>query len=60
MKRSQLVLALFFSLSPITVHALSLEEGLKIIAETGRDVQIARSDEDVARVCRSFSAGSAI
>ncbi|MCK9419738.1 MAG: TolC family protein [Nitrospirae bacterium] len=49
MKRSQLVLALFLSLLPLTAHALSLEEGLKIITETGRDVQIARSDEDVAR-----------
>ena len=36
-------------LSPFNVHALSLEEGLKIITETGRDVTIARSDEDVAR-----------
>jgi outer membrane protein len=49
MKRSQCILALFLSLLPFTVHALSLEEGLTIIIETGRDVQIARSDEDVAR-----------
>jgi outer membrane protein TolC len=49
MKRSHLVLALFLSLFPFTVHALSLEEGLKIITETGRDVQIARSDEDSSR-----------
>ena len=49
MKRLRLVLAFFLSLAPITVHALSLEEGLKIITETGRDVQIARSDEDSSR-----------
>ncbi len=57
MKRSQLVLALFLSLFllPFTVHALSLEEGLKIITETGRDVQIARSDEDVARASVSLA-----
>jgi outer membrane protein TolC len=30
-------------------HALTLEEGLKIVAETGRDIKIARSDEDTAR-----------
>jgi outer membrane protein TolC len=36
-------------LFPLTAHALSLEEGLKIITEAGRDVMIARSDEDVAR-----------
>ena len=47
MKR--LLLALFLLFSPLTAHALSLEEGLKIITETGRDVMIAQSDEDVAR-----------
>jgi outer membrane protein TolC len=45
----QLVLALFLSLSPVTVHALSLEEGLKLVTETGRDIMIARSDEDASR-----------
>src|ERR1700690_3210569 len=55
MKRLQLVLALFLSLSPFTVHALSLEDGLKIITETGRDVTIARSDEDVARATVSLA-----
>ncbi len=49
MKRLQLVLALFLSVLPITVHALSLEEGLKLITETGRDIMIARSDEDSSR-----------
>jgi len=50
MKRLQRALILSLSLLfPLTAHALSLEEGLKIITETGRDVMIARSDEDVAR-----------
>jgi outer membrane protein TolC len=30
-------------------HALTLEEGLQIVEATGRDVKIARSDEDAAR-----------
>ncbi len=49
MKRA--ILTVFFSvlLFPGMGHALTLEEGLKIVAETGRDVKIARSDEDVAR-----------
>ena len=50
MKRLQRVLILSLSLLfPLTAHALSLEEGLKIITETGRDVMIATSDEDIAR-----------
>jgi outer membrane protein len=50
MKRSQRALILFiFFLFPITAHALSLEEGLRIVTESGRDIMIARSDEDVAR-----------
>ena len=50
MKRSHSALILFISfLFPLTAHALSLEEGLKIVTETGRDIMIARSDEDVAR-----------
>jgi outer membrane protein len=55
MKRLHLVLALLLVLSPLTAHALSLEEGLKIITETGRDVTIARSDEDVARASVSLA-----
>lgn len=55
MKRLQVVLALVLALSPIAAHALSLQEGLKIITETGRDVQIARSDEDVARASVSLA-----
>ena len=50
MKRSHSALILFLSfLFPLTAHALSLEEGLRIVTETGRDIMIARSDEDVAR-----------
>jgi outer membrane protein len=55
MKRLQLALALFLAFSPLTAHALSLQEGLKIVTETGRDVQIARSDEDVARASVSLA-----
>ena len=36
-------------LFPCFGHALTLQEGLKIVTESGRDVSIARSDEDVAR-----------
>jgi outer membrane protein len=38
-----------------TAHALTLEEGLKIVTETGRDTKIARSDEAVARGSVSLS-----
>jgi outer membrane protein len=50
MKRS--IVFLFLSIvvfSPGAARALTLEEGLKIVAETGRDVKIARSDEEAAR-----------
>jgi outer membrane protein TolC len=50
MKRLQRALILSVSLLfPLTAHALSLEEGLRLVTETGRDIMIARSDEDVAR-----------
>jgi outer membrane protein TolC len=49
MKRLILLLFWCLILVPDTGHALTLEEGLKIVAETGRDVKIARSDEEVAR-----------
>jgi outer membrane protein TolC len=55
MKRLPLVFFLSLILSPFTSHALSLQEGLKIVTETGRDVQIARSDEDVARASVSLA-----
>jgi outer membrane protein len=49
MKRAVFLLFLSMVLFPGTGRALTLEEGLKIVADTGRDVKIARSDEDVAR-----------
>jgi outer membrane protein TolC len=55
MKRLPLVFFLSLILSPFTSQALSLQEGLKIVTETGRDVQIARSDEDVARASVSLA-----
>ena len=49
MKRAILFLFLSVVFFPGTGNALTLEEGLKIVAETGRDVKIAQSDEGVAR-----------
>jgi len=48
MKRLLLLLILAVLL-PQTARALTLEEGLKIVAETGRDIKLARSDESAAR-----------
>lgn len=42
-----LLSALFFV--PHMASALTLEEGLKLVTESGRDVELARSDEDAAR-----------
>src|SRR5512136_147477 len=36
-------------LLPSFGHALTLQEGLRIVTESGRDVAIARSEEDAAR-----------
>ncbi len=46
-----LILPLMFTvlLVPAAVRALTLEEGLKIVSETGRDVKIAESNEAAAR-----------
>jgi len=49
MKRILSYIILCAVFSPAAVHALTLEEGLRIVVEGGRDVTIARSDEDVAR-----------
>ncbi len=49
MKRIVFILILCAALFPGTGRALTLEEGLKIVGETGRDLKIARSGEDVAR-----------
>lgn len=49
MRRFQILLFLCMLLFPHIGRALTLDEGLKIVAETGRDIKIARSDEEVAR-----------
>ncbi len=49
MKRSFLLPTVCLVFLTGAAHALTLEEGLKIVAESGRDVKIARSGEDVAR-----------
>jgi outer membrane protein TolC len=53
MRRSSRLIALFTGifilLSPLTSSALTLQEGLKIVTESGRDVAIAHSDEEVAK-----------
>ena len=40
---------LFLLLLPSTGRPLTLEEGLKIVADSGRDIRIARSNEEAAR-----------
>jgi outer membrane protein TolC len=55
MKRIHLLFSLCVLFTPLAVHALSLEEGLRIVVEEGRDVAIARSDEDVARASVSLA-----
>ena len=49
MRRFQLFVFACMFLIPVAGRALTLEEGLKIVADTGRDVKIARSDEEAAR-----------
>jgi outer membrane protein len=49
-----ILLACLFVL-PTATHALTLEEGLKIVVDEGRDVSIARSDEDTARAAISLA-----
>ena len=49
-----IVLACLFVL-PTAARALTLEEGLKIVVDRGRDVSIARSDEDAARAAVSLA-----
>ncbi|HEX9021326.1 MAG TPA: TolC family protein [Nitrospirota bacterium] len=55
MNKPAIALLLTILLSPVAVHALSLEEGLKIVTETGYDIRIARSDEDSARAAVSLA-----
>lgn len=49
MKPVQITLILCFLLLPLSAYPLTLEEGLKIVSESGRDVEIARSDEEAGR-----------
>lgn len=53
MRRSSRLITLFTGIlmlvPPLTGKALTLQEGLKIVTENGRDVAIARSDEEVAK-----------
>jgi len=50
---SSRLIAFFIGISilipPLTGNALDLQEGIKIVTEKGRDVAIARSEEDAAR-----------
>jgi outer membrane protein TolC len=55
MKRLEIALFLVLFLFPLRGFSLTLEEGLKIVADTGRDVKIARSDEEVARSAVSLA-----
>ncbi len=55
MKRIHLLFSLCVLFAPLAGYALSLEEGLSIVVEKGRDVAIARSDEDVARASVSLA-----
>jgi outer membrane protein len=49
MKRLAMVVGCILLLLPLRAHALTLEEGLRIVEETGRDARIARSNADAAR-----------
>jgi outer membrane protein len=55
MKSIAVVLFLGLLFLPLSSHALTLDEGLKIVVENGRDVRIAQSDEDVARASVSLA-----
>lgn len=55
MKHFRCIVFFFVLLSPIAARALTLDEGLKIVVESGRDVTIARSDEDSARAAVSLA-----
>ncbi len=55
MKQLCYIIFFFVLLFPIAAGALTLDEGLKIVVESGRDVTIARSDEDSARAAVSLA-----
>lgn len=49
MRRLHLLIVTCLLFFPATGHALTLEEGLKIVADSGRDVKIAQSNEEAAK-----------
>jgi len=49
MRRFPIIALLCSLLIPSAAQALTLEEGLRIVADSGRDVKIARMQEDAAR-----------
>ncbi|NOZ69977.1 MAG: TolC family protein [Deferribacteres bacterium] len=49
MNRTAIIVCLLFLLIPHTGSTLTLEEGLKIVTERGRDINISRAEEDAAR-----------
>jgi outer membrane protein len=55
MKHLRHLVYLCILLSPIAANAMTLDEGLKIVVESGRDVKIAQSDEDTARAAVSLA-----
>lgn len=55
MRRLTIIVFFFMLFIPSAGHSLTLEEGLQIVSETGRDVKIARSDEEAARSAVSLA-----
>ncbi len=58
MNRLPVLLIISLLSVPFSVHALTLDQGLKIVVEKGRDVTIARSDEEAARATVSLARSS--
>ncbi|HUI44691.1 MAG TPA: TolC family protein [Nitrospirota bacterium] len=55
MKRLSFICFIAALFLPLSTSALTLSEGLKTVVEAGRDVTIARSDEDTARGALSLA-----
>src|SRR5512146_295798 len=55
MRRLAIIYTVILLLVPLAARALTLEEGLKLVVENGRDVAIARSDEDAAKASVSLA-----
>ncbi len=49
MKRLPILMFLLFLLAPHKVFSLTLEDGLRIVTERGRDINISRAEEHAAR-----------